>query len=92
MKCLFNEIRNAFHHKSSIKPPGGAYLILDLPEGGLIREGGLFTKLCDKDKLFSSFIPYFAESTYNFMLPIDIFDTVFIPNHNRINVQGCVAK
>ena len=38
---------------------GGAYLILDLAEGGLIergliREGGLFTKSSDKD-IFGSF-------------------------------------
>ena len=35
-------------------PGGGAYLISDLPEGGLNREGGLFTKLSDKDT-FGSF-------------------------------------
>ena len=44
----------------SIKPPSpGAYLISNLPEGGLIergliREGGLFIKSSDKD-IFGSF-------------------------------------
>ena len=48
------------YRKSSIKPPGGAYLISDLPEGGLIergliREGGeLIHKSSDKD-IFGSF-------------------------------------
>ena len=48
----------AKYHKSSIKPLGD-YLILDLPdrgliERGLIREGGLFKKLSDMD-IFGSF-------------------------------------
>ena len=34
--------------------PQGAYLISDLPEGGLNREGGLFTKSSDKT-IFGSF-------------------------------------
>ena len=39
--------------------PRGAYLILDLPEGGLNREGGLFTKSSEKD-IFGSFsVPLF---------------------------------
>ena len=47
------------YRKSSIKPPG-AYLILDIPEGGLlerglIRKGGLFKKLDEKD-IYVSFI------------------------------------
>ena len=55
---------NRHYRKSSIKPPG-AYLILDLPEGGLNREGGLlergglFTKSSEKD-IFGSFsVPLF---------------------------------
>ena len=50
----------ANYRKSSIKPPG-AYLILDLPEGGglnreggLLERGGLFTKSSEKD-IFGSF-------------------------------------
>ena len=34
--------------KALLSPPG-AYLISHLPEGGLNREGGLFTKSSDKD-------------------------------------------
>ena len=34
--------------------PRGAYLILDLPEGGLLERGGLFTKSSEKD-IFGSF-------------------------------------
>ena len=35
--------------------PLGAYLILDTPRGGLIREGGLFKQLDEKD-IYDSFI------------------------------------
>ena len=48
--------------KSSIKPPG-AYLLLRLPEGGLL-EGVLFTKSSDKGN--------------NFTAQMHKFDTVFI--------------
>ena len=42
---------------------------------------------------FQFFYPIFsAESTYNFMAQIRKFDTVFIPNHSKINLQRCVAK
>ena len=43
------------YRKSSIKSPGGAYLISNLPEGGLLERGGLFTKSKDKD-IFDSFL------------------------------------
>ena len=50
--------------------PQGAYLISDLPEGGLNREGGLlergglFTKLSDKD-IFGSFSVLLSHSLRN---------------------------
>ena len=50
--------------------PRGAYLILDLPEGGLNREGGLlergglFTKSSDKD-IFGSFSVLLSHSLRN---------------------------
>ena len=68
--------------------------MLDLPEGGLIKRGGLFKNQVTRLYLvaFSSFIPYFVESTFNSMVQIHKFDTVFIANHTRINKQRCVAK
>ena len=50
-------VLHILYRKSSITPPpprGRAHLISDLPEGGLNREGGLFTKSSDKD-IFGSF-------------------------------------
>ena len=44
------------YRKSSIKPRG-PYLILETPRGGLIREGGLFKKLGEKD-IYDSFISH----------------------------------
>ena len=41
---------------------------------------------------FQFFIPYFAGSTYNLTAQIRKFDTIFIPNHTKINLQRCVAK
>ena len=54
MKGLFRIVSLLYIYlKSSIQPPG-AYLISDTPEGGLIREGGSFTKSYDKD-IYDSF-------------------------------------
>ena len=68
------------YRKSSIKPHGGgAYLILDISEMGLLERGGLLAKSNDKDiydSFISSFTPYFADSTYNFASQIHTFDTV----------------
>ena len=76
-----------------MKPPeGGLILISDLPEGALTERGAYLKNQGYIWKLFSSFNPYFAESTYNVTAQIHKFDTVFIPNHIKINLQGCVAK
>ena len=62
--------------KSSLKPPPGAYLILDTPEGWL-REGGLFiTQLNDKD-IYDSVISIFYPIFYGFNIQFNESD-IFI--------------
>ena len=70
------------YRKSSIKPLGGLFNF-GPSRGGLIREGSLFTKSSDKG-IFGSF---------QFFYPIFCgINTVFISNHIKINMQGCIAK
>ena len=96
------------YRKSSIKPMG-VYLILDTPEGAyqrggfqrevFFREGDFFRKLDEKyidDSFISFFTSYFADSTFNFLSRIHIFDSflsqplseltpkVFKPNRQKI--------
>ena len=81
--------------KALIKPPLGDYLISDLPEGGLLERGGFFTKSSDKD-IFGSFSALLSHILQNqdtiLWLKYVKFNTVFIPKHAKINMQGCVAK
>ena len=59
------------------------------------REGGLFTKSSDKD-IFGSFSVLLSHILRNehtiLQRKIHKFDTVFISNHTKINMQSCVAK
>ena len=69
---------------------------MGVDRGGLIREGGLFTKSSDKD-IFGSFSVLLShilrnQHIYNFTAQIHKVNTIFIANHPRINVQDCVAK
>ena len=85
---------------NALLSPRGVYLILDLPEEGgsiergLIREGGFFTKLCDKDIFgcFSVLLSHILHNQHTVLGLQYINSTVFIPHHTKIDVQGCVAK
>ena len=52
------------YRKSSIKPPGGLFNFGPSRGGGLIREGGFFTKSSDKD-IFGSFSVLLSHSLWN---------------------------
>ena len=86
------------YRKSYIKPPR-AYVILNIPEGGLpkrrlIREGGLVTKSNDKYiyDTFRIFTPYSADSAYNFTSQVHKLDKSSIPNNIKTNMQACSAR
>ena len=80
--------------------PRGAYLISDLPEGGLNREGGLLERGAYSQNqvtmiylvAFQFFYPIVCVIRYNFTAEIRKFDTVFIPKRAKINMEGSVAK
>ena len=86
---------------SSIKSQG-AYLISDIPEGGLIERGGLIEKGAylkkSSDKgIFGSFsvhLPYILQIQHAILRLKDknSIYIVFIPNHTKINLKGCIAK
>ena len=59
----------------------GAYLLSDLPEG--LIGGGLLERGDDSQNQVTN--TYLVAQIHN-------FDTVFIPKHTKINMQGCVAK
>ena len=55
-----------------------------IPEGrGLIREGGSFKKLDEKD-IYGVFYLIFVDSTYNFTSPIHEFDTVLSKTKSKL--------
>ena len=65
-----------------------------LIEGGSLEREGVYSQnqVTRMDLVaFSSVIPYFAESTYNFTAQIDKFDTICLL-FAKINMQGSVAK
>ena len=63
-------------------------------ERELIREGGLFTKSSDKDIFcsFSVLLSHILQNQHTIIAQIYKFDTVFIPNHTKINMQACVVN
>ena len=71
--------------------PWAAYLILDTPEGRLIRVGGLFKKL-DEDARYNSFISlfnsYFADSRCNFTSQIHKFDRFLSRTMSKLTCKG----
>ena len=81
--------------------PRGAYLISDLPEGGLNREGGLlergglFTKSSEKD-IFGSFsvlLFHILRIQHTILRLKNTNSTQFLSQIIlKINVLGCVAK
>ena len=74
--------------------PQGVYLILDTSEGGLLERGNLFTKSSDRDIFgnFSVLLSHILWNQHTIYGSIHKFDTVCLPNHIKINMQGCVAK
>ena len=83
------------YRKSSIKPPrGGTYLIADT-SGGLREGGGAYSQNQVTRIIMIAFqliTPYFVGSGCNFTSQIRKFDTIFIPNHMKINMQAFLAK
>ena len=76
--------------------PLGTYLISDFPEGGLIREGAY--SLNQMTRIYLVAIQFFyhifcrINIQFFFTTQIRKFNTVFIPNDVKVNMQGCFAK
>ena len=86
---------NVEYCKSSVKSLG-AYLISELPEGVLNREGGggFFTKSSDKD-IFGSFsvlLSHILRNQHTILRLKYMNSRQFISNHTKINMQGCVTR
>ena len=76
--CLVNTVK-------ALSSPRGTYLMLDTPQGGLIREEGLFKKLDEKDIYDSliSLLPHILEIQHTILEVKYKFDRVYPKRHQN---------
>ena len=68
---------------------------LERSRGGLIRDGGAYSQ-SQMTRMyliaFQLFASYFADSTYDLTSHIHRFDTFYIPNTIKFNMQACLTN
>ena len=83
--------------KAILSPQEGGLFKFGQSRGGGLLERGTFiqnhiTEIQYIWQLFSSFTPYFVDSTYNLTSQLHEFNTFSIPNTIKSNMQDCLAK